>query len=88
MLLPSGVAVALTLFLPWCVRSQENHRCKLSLITRNVRHLLTYGLPRYAVGYMQYVGLASYAVLVYDHLLTLDDEIKYIWKKKKGSPRA
>ncbi|PIL22618.1 hypothetical protein GSI_15308 [Ganoderma sinense ZZ0214-1] len=33
-----------------------------------------------------YVGLASYTVLVYDHLLTLDDEIKYIWKKKKGSP--
>ena len=37
---------------------------------------------------VQYVGLASYTVLIYDHLLTLDDEIKYIWKKKKGSPRA
>ncbi|KAI1790139.1 hypothetical protein LXA43DRAFT_1149566 [Ganoderma leucocontextum] len=33
-----------------------------------------------------YVGLASYTVLVYDHLLTLDDEIKYVWKKKKRSP--
>ncbi|KAI1790138.1 hypothetical protein LXA43DRAFT_522046 [Ganoderma leucocontextum] len=33
-----------------------------------------------------YVGVASYTVLIYDHLLTLGDEIKYIWRKKKRGP--
>ncbi|KAH9924682.1 uncharacterized protein BXZ73DRAFT_1879, partial [Epithele typhae] len=31
-----------------------------------------------------YVGLASYTVLVWDHLITLDDEIKYIWERTKN----
>ncbi|TBU48529.1 hypothetical protein BD309DRAFT_884159 [Dichomitus squalens] len=33
-----------------------------------------------------YVGLASYTVLLYDHFLTLGDEVKYIWMKRKRSP--
>ncbi|RPD62481.1 hypothetical protein L227DRAFT_609683 [Lentinus tigrinus ALCF2SS1-6] len=31
-----------------------------------------------------YVGLASFTVLVWDHLVTLPDEIEYIWKRQKG----
>ncbi|PIL22617.1 hypothetical protein GSI_15307 [Ganoderma sinense ZZ0214-1] len=31
-------------------------------------------------------GLLSYTVLLYDHLLTLGDEVKYIWRKKKRGP--
>ncbi|KAI1790141.1 hypothetical protein LXA43DRAFT_1062298 [Ganoderma leucocontextum] len=31
-----------------------------------------------------YVGLASFTVLVWDHLLTLSEEIEFIWKKQKG----
>ncbi|KAI0372252.1 hypothetical protein BV20DRAFT_1034733 [Pilatotrama ljubarskyi] len=32
----------------------------------------------------QYVGLASFTALVWDHFITLGDEIEYIWKRKKG----
>ncbi|KAI0754894.1 hypothetical protein C8Q80DRAFT_1117449 [Daedaleopsis nitida] len=32
-----------------------------------------------------YVGIASFTILVWDHLISLEDEIKYIWKKKKGT---
>ncbi|TDL23328.1 hypothetical protein BD410DRAFT_787676 [Rickenella mellea] len=31
-----------------------------------------------------YVGLASYTFLVYDHLLTFDEEVEYVWKGRKG----
>jgi len=31
---------------------------------------------------IQYAVLASYVVLVYDHLLTIRDEINYIWKRR------
>ncbi|KAI0720555.1 hypothetical protein C8T65DRAFT_293211 [Cerioporus squamosus] len=31
-----------------------------------------------------YVGVASFTILVWDHLLTLEDEIKYVWRKRKG----
>ncbi|KAI8986078.1 hypothetical protein BD414DRAFT_515138 [Trametes punicea] len=31
-----------------------------------------------------YVGIASYTALVWDHLITLGDEIEYIWKRRKG----
>ncbi|KAI0766388.1 hypothetical protein BD413DRAFT_570526 [Trametes elegans] len=31
-----------------------------------------------------YVGLASFTALVWDHFVTLGDEIEYIWKRKKG----
>ncbi|RPD62483.1 hypothetical protein L227DRAFT_609685 [Lentinus tigrinus ALCF2SS1-6] len=31
-----------------------------------------------------YVGIASFTILVWDHLLTLEDEIKYVWRRKKG----
>ncbi|KAI0356419.1 hypothetical protein OH77DRAFT_1400860, partial [Trametes cingulata] len=31
-----------------------------------------------------YVGLASFTALVWDHFITLGDEIEYIWKRKKG----
>lgn len=47
-------------------------------------HLLT----SYVFPDLKYVGLASYTVLIYDHLLTLGDEIKYIWRKKKRGPRT
>ncbi|KAL5501881.1 hypothetical protein ACEPAH_9142 [Sanghuangporus vaninii] len=31
-----------------------------------------------------YVGVASYVILIYDHLLTLSDEVNYIWRGGKG----
>ncbi|KAI0720553.1 hypothetical protein C8T65DRAFT_735884 [Cerioporus squamosus] len=31
-----------------------------------------------------YVGIASFTVLIWDHLITLPDEIEYIWKRQKG----
>ncbi|KAI0292672.1 hypothetical protein B0F90DRAFT_1768640 [Multifurca ochricompacta] len=31
-----------------------------------------------------YVGLAGYTVLLWDHIITFDDEVEYIWKGKKG----
>ncbi|KAL5524250.1 hypothetical protein ACEPAF_9390 [Sanghuangporus sanghuang] len=31
-----------------------------------------------------YVGVASYVILIYDHLLTLSDEVSYIWSGGKG----
>ncbi|KAJ2977857.1 hypothetical protein NUW54_g11367 [Trametes sanguinea] len=31
-----------------------------------------------------YVGIASFTALVWDHIITLGDEIEYIWKRKKG----
>ncbi|PAV16794.1 hypothetical protein PNOK_0685800 [Pyrrhoderma noxium] len=31
-----------------------------------------------------YVGLASYTFLVYDHLLTFSDEVEYVWFRRKG----
>ncbi|KAI5121351.1 hypothetical protein M0805_000659 [Coniferiporia weirii] len=31
-----------------------------------------------------YVGLASYTFLIYDHLLTFSDEVEYVWKGRKG----
>ncbi|KAL7279881.1 hypothetical protein ACG7TL_006290 [Trametes sanguinea] len=34
-----------------------------------------------------YVGIASFTALVWDHIITLGDEIEYIWKRKKG-PRS
>ncbi|KAJ7142928.1 hypothetical protein C8R44DRAFT_761407 [Mycena epipterygia] len=33
----------------------------------------------YNVVITRYVGAAGFMILVYDHLLTLDDEVKYIW---------
>ena len=33
---------------------------------------------------LQYVGVASYTILIYDHLLTFGEEIEYIWKGHKG----
>ncbi|TBU48531.1 hypothetical protein BD309DRAFT_911636 [Dichomitus squalens] len=32
-----------------------------------------------------YVGVASFTVLVWDHLVTLSDEIEYVWKRKKSA---
>ncbi|KAF9264364.1 hypothetical protein L218DRAFT_987077 [Marasmius fiardii PR-910] len=34
----------------------------------------------------KYHVLASTVMLVYDHMLTFDDELKYIWGRKKGFP--
>ncbi|CDO76088.1 hypothetical protein BN946_scf184649.g14 [Trametes cinnabarina] len=31
-----------------------------------------------------YVGIASFTALVWDHIITLGDEVEYIWKRKKG----
>ncbi|KAM5534967.1 hypothetical protein V8D89_011340 [Ganoderma adspersum] len=31
-----------------------------------------------------YVGLASFTILVWDHLLTFSEEVEFIWMKKKG----
>ncbi|TDL23327.1 hypothetical protein BD410DRAFT_787674 [Rickenella mellea] len=31
-----------------------------------------------------YVGVASYTFLIYDHILTFGDEVEYIWKGHKG----
>jgi len=31
----------------------------------------------------QYFGLASFVVLLYDHLITFDDEVRYIWRGNK-----
>lgn len=31
-----------------------------------------------------FVGFASFAVLVWDHLISLEDEVQYVWKGKKG----
>ena len=33
---------------------------------------------------LQYVGVASYTILIYDHLLTFGEEVEYIWKGHKG----
>jgi len=30
----------------------------------------------------KYLYLATYAITIYDHLLTLDLEVEYIWKRK------
>jgi len=30
-----------------------------------------------------YFGVASFVVLLYDHILTFDDEVRYIWRSKK-----
>ncbi|KAI0345641.1 hypothetical protein BDW22DRAFT_1353191 [Trametopsis cervina] len=30
------------------------------------------------------MGVASFTILVWDHLITLEEEVKYIWKGKKG----
>ncbi|VDB91798.1 unnamed protein product [Peniophora sp. CBMAI 1063] len=34
--------------------------------------------------YTRSVGLAAFTILVYDHLITLEDEIEFIWKGRKG----
>ncbi|KAI0265570.1 hypothetical protein BC834DRAFT_969961 [Gloeopeniophorella convolvens] len=31
------------------------------------------------------IGVASFTLLVWDHILTVDDEIKYIWQGEKGT---
>ncbi|KAH9854767.1 hypothetical protein C2E23DRAFT_725762 [Lenzites betulinus] len=31
-----------------------------------------------------YVGIASFTVLIWDHLITLPDEIEYVWKRHKS----
>jgi len=31
-----------------------------------------------------YVGFASFTILVWDHVITFSDEVEYIWKGKKG----
>ncbi|KAJ6620701.1 hypothetical protein B0H10DRAFT_2215695 [Mycena sp. CBHHK59/15] len=31
-----------------------------------------------------YVGFASFTILVWDHVLTFSDEVEYVWKGKKG----
>ncbi|PIL22620.1 hypothetical protein GSI_15310 [Ganoderma sinense ZZ0214-1] len=31
-----------------------------------------------------YVGLASFTILIWDHLLTFSEEVEFVWKKKKG----
>jgi len=33
-----------------------------------------------------YLGFASFVVLAYDHILTVDDEVKYIWHTSKTKP--
>jgi hypothetical protein len=30
------------------------------------------------------VGVASFTVLVWDHMLTFSDEVEYVWKGAKG----
>jgi len=30
------------------------------------------------------VGLVSYTVLIYEHIITFDDEVELVWKRKKG----
>ncbi|KAI0686984.1 hypothetical protein C8Q76DRAFT_772249 [Earliella scabrosa] len=32
----------------------------------------------------QYVALASYTVLLWDHAVTFGDEVRYIWRRRKG----
>jgi len=34
----------------------------------------------------KYVFLGAYTMLLYDHLLTLPDEVQTVWKKKKTFP--
>ncbi|KAJ8518527.1 hypothetical protein ONZ45_g4433 [Pleurotus djamor] len=31
-----------------------------------------------------YVGFASFTILVWDHMITFSDEVRYVWKGKKG----
>ncbi|KAJ3973840.1 hypothetical protein EV361DRAFT_24861 [Lentinula raphanica] len=31
-----------------------------------------------------YVGVASFTVLVWDHIITCSDEVEYVWKRPKG----
>ncbi|EGO23730.1 hypothetical protein SERLADRAFT_469992, partial [Serpula lacrymans var. lacrymans S7.9] len=31
-----------------------------------------------------YVGLAGFTILVWDHLITFDDEVEFIWNQPKG----
>ncbi|KAF4562601.1 hypothetical protein EYR36_003995 [Pleurotus pulmonarius] len=31
-----------------------------------------------------FVGFASFAVLIWDHLISLEDEVQFVWKGKKG----
>ncbi|KAF8591730.1 hypothetical protein K439DRAFT_1626727 [Ramaria rubella] len=33
--------------------------------------------------YIQYFGVASFVILLYDHALTFDDEVQYIWRRNK-----
>ncbi|KAF8519371.1 hypothetical protein BU17DRAFT_65966 [Hysterangium stoloniferum] len=33
-----------------------------------------------------YLGFASFVILVYDHMVTFDDEVKYIWHTSKTKP--
>ncbi|KAJ7637505.1 hypothetical protein B0H17DRAFT_1217024 [Mycena rosella] len=33
---------------------------------------------------LNFVGFASFTILVWDHIVTFDDEVEYIWKGKKG----
>lgn len=35
----------------------------------------------------KYVSVAGLAILLYDHLLTLDDEVQFIWKEKWNIPK-
>ncbi|THH12923.1 hypothetical protein EW146_g7241 [Bondarzewia mesenterica] len=33
---------------------------------------------------MQYVGLAAFTILIWDHIITFSDEVEYVWKGNKG----
>ena len=32
---------------------------------------------------LQYLDQATFALIVWDHLITLSDEVEYVWKKEK-----
>lgn len=38
---------------------------------------------------LQYLDQGTFALIVWDHLITLSDEVEYVWKKERswGKPR-
>ena len=45
--------------------------------------IYTYNLPAY-FGVFQYFSQATFALVVWDHLITIPDEVEYVWKREKS----
>lgn len=54
-----------------------------SLISKVWIVIYTWKFATY-LGFFQYFTHASTTVVVWDHLITLSDEVKYVWKKEKS----